>query len=442
MDIIFRNATIVTDGLEMTGDLAVRDGVVKAIGDLSSMQATTTFACDGKLLLPGAVDLCVNLGEGGVFDPKSNTSFAQATRHAALGGVTTILSAVELDDKAAPAAAIKAQADIDAQRAFVDFGYHVSLSSWGDRHEALSREAVASGVPSFWLARNAANSSQPAAALLLAAVQQLPEDSVAIISCWDAAFCDAHTRKNGSGDIYTDHLEAAFVASLERFAEVGACRILLNGISSARAIEALCHAREVCNRIAATCHLANLVYTDTDGDSAPRSWPPISTKIDQQALYAALEEGIVSAVTAGHKPRSASELATAKAQKIPVIGSPALAHFLPAIHSEGVLKWRLSIAALSYTLCAEPAKLAGLYPRKGSLQIGSDADIVVFDPAHACDVVDSESFAMSSIPNPYTTLKLGGRVCETFVRGQQVVSKGELTKNAQGAFLNRRLSLR
>ncbi|HNM47031.1 MAG TPA: amidohydrolase family protein [Candidatus Sumerlaeota bacterium] len=442
MDIIFRNATIVTDGLEMTGDLAVRDGVVKAIGDLSSLAAARIIPCDGKILMPGAVDLGLNLADGGVFDPKTTASFAQASRHAALGGVTTIINAVELDDAIAPSAAIKAHVDIDGSRAFVDFGYHVLLSAWTDRHAALSREAVTAGVPSFWLARNGAASPQPAPALLQAAIQNLPDESIVITSPWDAAFCDAQARGNGNGSLFNDQLEAAFVASLEPFADVGSCKILLNGISTPQALEALCHARGVCSRIAATCNLANLVYTEADGDAAPKCWPPVGTKVDQQALFAALEEGIVNAISSGHKPRTAAELATAKAQRSPIIGAPSLAHFIPAIHGEGVLKWRLSLATMSYAACSEPAKLAGLYPRKGSLQIGSDADIVLLDPSQICNVVESESFAMSSIPNPYAALKLGGRVCDVFVRGRQVVEAGELTNNAQGTFQSRRISLR
>ncbi|MCC6547994.1 amidohydrolase family protein [Candidatus Sumerlaeota bacterium] len=426
----------------MTGDLAVRDGVVKAIGDLSSMQAGCVVPCDGKVLLPGAVDLGLNLGDGGVFDPKTGASFAQATRHAALGGVTTLISAIELDEKIGPAASAKAQAETDMQRAFVDFGYHALLSSWGDNHDAFAREAVGAGISSFWLARNGAASVQPGSALLLAAVQKLPEESLAIASCWDASFCDKHARKNGNGDLYADDREAAFAASLESLADVGACRILLNGVSSARALESLAHAREVCNRIAASCQLTNLVYTEADGDAAPKVWPPLGTRADQQALYAAVEEGIVSAITSGHKPRASSELAAARSQRSLLVGAPALAHFIPALHSEGVLKWRLSLSGLSFAACAEPAKLAGLYPRKGSLQIGSDADIVVFDPSQACNGGDSDSFALSSIPNPYAALKLNGRVTDVFVRGQQVVDGGELTQNVQGAFLVRRLSLR
>ncbi len=450
MDILFRSALVVSDGLEIAADLAVKDGIVKAIGELDGLSAKTVVDCAGKLLLPGAVDLGLNLLGGGAFDPESSAGFAHATRDAALGGVTTLISTMEWSEQEEAGRAIRAQVEADGKKSCVDFGYHALVSDWNDARLQQAREAIAAGVPSFWLVRTGRQANLPAPALLFALLQTLPEDALVLTSPWDSAVGEFLQRKAAADgsisdaewkNLFPEYLETAFLSSLPSLAATGLCRILVNGVSAAGSLGALAAARERCPRIAAAAQLPHLYFQE--GDGVPRTWPPIRGKADQQAVYTAIEEGLVSVITSGHKPRTNAESGNlVKAGKGCAAGVGSLAHFLPLLHSEGVLKWRLTLAGISLAACADPAKLAGVYPRKGALQVGSDADIVVFDPNAQGNPSDSESYSPLNFADPLGSVSYKGAVTDVYLRGRRIVENGILVESPSGCFLARRMSLR
>src|SRR5690606_25172016 len=142
MDLIVKNGLIVSDGLEFTADLGIRGGVIKVIGDLSGMDARQVVDCSGRIVLPGAVDLGVNLFDNGAFDPESGAGFALASRQAALGGVTTIITAIETVPAEGGFLTIKAEQDADSGKAHVDLGYHLLVSVWDATMADRARVAV------------------------------------------------------------------------------------------------------------------------------------------------------------------------------------------------------------------------------------------------------------------------------------------------------------
>jgi dihydropyrimidinase len=448
MDLLFRNATIITDGLEFRGDLAVRDGRVKAIGDLAGLEARRVVECEGLTLLPGAVDLGLNLLNGGPFDPESGAGIALATRDAARGGVTTVVATLLMEEDENAAEVIRAQGEADASRCYVDYGYHLLVGNWNEAVARQVREAQAAGVCSLWLARTTDADPLPPMALVYTVLEGAPADTLVIATPWDPAVASlAWQRLAGKAPtaemwppLLPDSMAAAFIAWVGAVARQSRSRVLVNGVSTAAGVAALARARESGAPVLGGVTFPHLVYTR--GEASPLCWPPLRDRNDQTAVYAALEDGLVSAITSAHKPRTSGEVAEGE-DGLPVVGFSTLGHFIPGLHSEGTAKWRLALTTLSMAACADPAKLAGLYPRKGSLQIGSDADIVVLDtqadrPARSAERDDTVEFI-----DPLGARAMAGAIRSVWLRGMEVVeNSGSLKAEAMGQYLDRRLAIK
>lgn len=448
MDLLFRNATIITDGLEIRADLAVRDGKVRAMGELGGLEASRVVECEGLVLLPGAVDLGLNLLEGGPFDPESGAGIALATRDAAHGGVTTVITSMMLEEDESAAEVIRTQSEADASRCYVDYGYHLLVGNWNEQVARQVREANGAGVCSLWLARTTDSDPLPPMALVYTVLDGAPSDTLVIATPWDPALASlAYNRlqgKNITADLWPqllpDSVAAAFVASVATIARGSRARVLLNGISTAAGVAALARARESGSPVLGGVTLPHLVYTR--GEGSPLCWPPLRDRNDQTAVYTGLEEGVLSVITSGHKPRTSGEVAEGE-DGLPVVGFSTLGRLLSALHTEGVAKWRLSLATLSLAACADPAKLAGLYPRKGSLQIGSDADIVVFDPHAEVPARLTDREGTVQFLDPLASRPAIGAIRSVWLRGIEIVGDGGgLKAEAMGQYLERAMAVK
>jgi len=451
-DFLFENAQIASDGVEFTADVGVANGQIKAIGDLKGIPAAEVVPCKGKILMPGVVDLGVNLLDGGVFDPESVASFALATREAALGGVTTLVCTVELDPREVAGDTIKAQQEADSRKAAVDFGYHLLIRTVDDNAANQLRSAYGSGVCSAWVARMGLTDAFPGHGLLMALGQVLPEEMMLITSPWDAISGDLYRRVLKADPtalesqwlkVLPREIEANFVRSLPGVLAGFGGRVLIHGLSCTESIHAMQELAQRSVHYQASCSLPSLYYLESE-TGAPRTWPPVREKADQQALYFAMEQGLVTVATSDHKPRTAHEMAgQPHAPSGPAVGLSTIRHLLPVLYSEGVAKWRMTLATLSQVLCADAAKLAGLYPRKGTIQPGADADLVLLDPLEIRKGVENRprTGPMDCI-DPLEQATLQGAVRQVYLRGRRIVDNGQLVVETSGQFLQRRLALK
>lgn len=455
MDLLLSQGTIISDGVEFCADLAIHDGAISAIGDLSAVQAEQEIDCAGRVILPGAIDLGLNLLDDGPFDPESGAGFSLATREAIRGGVTTIINTMELDGDDHLEKSLQAQIEADSRKSWVDFSYHLLIDHWNVTRQEQIRQALQLGVPSAWLARTPLSHPQAAPSLFLAVTEDLPEDFLLVVSPFEAPLAAHSLRRlmerapfpnRQWKDAFPENFEVSAIQTLAHLSSIGRSRILFNSISTAGGIAAFQAARERHPHLAGACCLHHLYFTEADGDGAPRLWPPCRTKHDQHTLFAALEDGLVGIVTSGHKPRTEAEASSPvrpaddDCRGCPPVGGATLARFLPLLHGEGVLKWRLSLGTVSLCAAADPAKLAGLYPRKGTLQPGSDADVVILDPQESNDpapLPESTGFV-----EPFGDHRFPGRIERVLLRGREILSPEGLVEQPTGQFLARRLSLK
>jgi dihydropyrimidinase len=166
--------------------------------------------------------------------------------------------------------------------------------------------------------------------------------------------------------------------------------------------------------------------------------PPLRTPADQQALWAGLERGDIQVVATDHCPFTTADKARGldDFSRIPN-GAPGIEHRLALLYDAGVAGGRLSVERFVDVAAASPARLFGLYPRKGVIAVGSDADIVVFDPG-GTTAISAATHHMRVDYNPYEGRVLSGAVDAVLARGEVIVSGGRFTgRVGRGQFLKR-----
>ena len=185
--------------------------------------------------------------------------------------------------------------------------------------------------------------------------------------------------------------------------------------------------------------LEDSVYYAPDYAEAARyvCAPPIRTESDQQALWKALRRGDVQTVSTDHCSFTLAqkELGHGDFTKIPG-GLPGVETSGELLYTAGVAEGKISIGTMCRVLSENPAMLYGLYPRKGVIAEGSDADIVVYDP-HADHILRADDMESRAGYSPYEGIRTKGSVTQVYLRGQQMVAGGKVVGNAIGQYLKR-----
>lgn len=456
MDLIVRNAKICTDGIEMRADLGVVDGCVAALGMLDGVEARESVDASGCIVFPGAVDVGVSLLAENAFHAGCDVDFGVLTRMAAVGGATTIVVAAEWETEKKFEDQLERRVTADQRKAFVDFGYHVFANAWSLQHRETALNAVQSGVCSVWVARTDGLANLPGGALAHAVVRDLTDSMVAIVSPTDPVleeyFRNSLRSLGSTGlmqrtNIFPEPIEATAMRTFGALVKGSRAHVAFLGVSGERTMQALEYLRSHDYPASAIAKLPHLAFNaDTLGEESqspvapgiPSVWPPLRGRQHQQRLWTALDSGLVTAVSSGHHPITMKQATAGLADATRAAeGANGLEHLVPVMYSEGVSKWRIDGETLSNVCCADPAKLAGLYPRKGSLQVGSDADFVIVDPAAAHE---RRPFPNAGHYDFFAGMDCMGTMRAVYLRGSRIAGDGARDEPA-GRFVERRVSL-
>ena len=216
-------------------------------------------------------------------------------------------------------------------------------------------------------------------------------------------------------------------------------------LSCAEALEAVAEAKDRGEPVyAETCpHYLTFtddVYDDPDDVEVIKRVisPPLRSRADVDALWQGLREGVLDVVASDHVPDRVDLEKRVPAPPFPEIsnGAPGVETLLSVVYSEGVARGRLSIERLVDVLATTPARLFGL-PAKGAIEVGRDADLVLWDPSARRTLTQADLHHTSDY-TPYEGLEAVGEVRSVFVRGSAVVSDGRFVgRRGHGAFVER-----
>jgi len=182
--------------------------------------------------------------------------------------------------------------------------------------------------------------------------------------------------------------------------------------------------------------LTREVYDREDGHLFAAS-PPLREDADRAALWAGLRSHDIDLVATDHCPFTRDQKTWRGVFDDLPYGLPGVETLLPLLYSEGVAKGRLAVHDLARLACEGPAKTYGLAPRKGAIEVGADADLVLFDPS-ATWRLEAARLRMATDFSPYEGREMTGRVTTTISRGETIVEDGEPCAHAgRGRFIAR-----
>jgi dihydropyrimidinase len=461
-DLVVRGGTVVSAAGSTTADVLIRNGLIEAVepnlSALAEAGAVEVVDASGLLVLPGAVDVHTHTRVATDAEPDR---FFQDSVAAAFGGTTTFLAFNNPGTGSSPAAERSLLAGLREWRGATDgdsaIDYAVSLAISGRMDDpvaelpAMVDQGVATAkafmVFDFRLDDRRLFEAMRTLGARGGMLQVHCEDPVLI----DTAVADALARGDTAPQFHaaTRSTEAEAVAThrVMAFARAAQAPVHVVHLSSAGALG---HVREAKARgvraHAETCPhylaLTDARYTSPDIDSVAECVisPPLRPMSDQDALWGGLAEGSLDLVATDHVP---DRLAVEKAEARRGVsfdrisnGAPGIETLLSIAYSEGVAKGRLTPERMVDLLATSPARLFGL-ARKGAIEVGRDADLVLFDPA-ARRTLRAADLHHTSDYTPYEGFDLTGAVRSVFVRGRPVVRDGAFVgRRGDGRFVER-----
>lgn len=456
MPTIIKNGTIATAGETFNADLLVDNGVIAEIGvDLKHAGAKGIDA-RGLLVMPGGVDVHTH------FNLDTGTAVAQDDYHsgtvaAAFGGTTTI---VDHPGFGPPGCGLRHQVRASLQgardNAVIDFGLHAVVQHVDDDVLQGLAGLHQQGIPSLkaYLTYGGRVSAGQLGLLLqyqkdlggLVAVHA--EDDALLRSHLDAVRRSGRCRDTAA---YPLSRPAACEAEAVRqalalAAGAGDAPVYIVHLSTAAGLTHIRQARELRQKhiFAETC--PQYLLLDESRYRLPRNEglkyvmaPPLRTPDDAQALWQGLRDGEIDVVATDHCP---FDFAKKKAlggedfSRCPG-GVPGVETRLVLLFSEGVVKKRISLNRFVDAVATAPARIMGLYPRKGAVRVGSDADLVLFDPRRE-ETVAHKRLHQNVDYTPFEGLRVTGWPVLTMARGRVIVEGDRFVgKRGYGRFLQR-----
>ena len=422
------------DGI-FDGGLVFSRGKITKIGKETSLpKADSVIDAGGKLVIPGLIDLHVHFREPG-FTQKED--FITGTRAAAAGGVTTVLDEPNNKPVTSTVETLKKKHELVKEKAYVD--YMFNLAVYADKLDEI--EAAASyGVKCFAFFDELGDrlTGMDDTGVLWDTLNRIKSiNGLALLNCRESGLV-THTinqlKVAGKKTLrdYMNHFphvaESAGGAKRVLLAYEANVQAHLREVSTAETVEMLRKLKPYMVKISAEVRPDHLFLNhENTADLGPyaQQWTPIRTKKDQMALWEALNEGIVNVIASDHATHTVEEKEPGwdniwnSPPGLPAIESM-LSLFLTAV-KEGKTELSRIVDATS----VNPAKRLGLYPEKGCIKVGSNADLVIVDLEKERTIRGEESFAKTHW-TPYEGWKTVGAPVTTIVRGIPVFHEGEI----------------
>ena len=397
MSTLIKNGRIITAEQDYLADVFIENGKVKTIGLNLDVKADTILDAKGKYVIPGGVDVHTHLDMpfGGT---TSCDNFETGTIAAAFGGTTSII------DFATQARGTKMRDALDIWhkkaegKAAIDYGFHMIVTDLPDAHIEDMSEMVREGVSSFKMFMAYPNALMSDDATIYKAMKQTAKTG--------ALLC-MHTENGGVIDVIVQKAlaegktapiyhaltrpataEAEAVNRTIALAQMSGAPVYIVHLSCNDALEKVAEARDKGLPVyAETCPQYLFMSLDDMGkpgfeDAKLVFSPPLREKWNQEKLWIGLKKNTLQVVSTDHCPfcmKEQKELGIGNFTKIPN-GGPGIEHRLQLLYQGGVNEKRISLNRWVELCSTTPAKMFGLYPRKGTIAPGSDADIVIWDP--------------------------------------------------------------
>ena len=452
MKYLLKNGTLVSGaGTEQKDILIEGEKIVKIAPHIEEGDAEE-INVEGKLLFPGFIDGHTHF-DLEVAGTVTADDFETGTKAAILGGTTFIIDFASQDKggHTLKEGLEKWHKKADG-KCSCDYSFHMSIVEWNEETEKEIQDMIEEGITSFKLYM-----TYPAMMVedrdLYKILKKLNEyGCFAGVHCENAGVIDAlieEAKKEGRLGpenhplVRPDTMEAEAVHRLLVIAKEAGAPVMVVHLTNKKAYEEIVKARENGQIVfAETCPqyllLDDSAYSKPDfGGAVYVCAPPLRKKEDQNCLWKAIAKGEIQTVATDQCSFTLEQKAMGKDDftKIPG-GLPGVQTRGALLYTYGVREGKITVEQMCRLLSENPAKLYGVYPKKGALLEGSDGDIVVFDPEKE-SVISAKTHAYNTDNNPFEGFALHGEVDKVFLRGNLVVEDGAVVKEKTGKYMKR-----
>ncbi len=459
MSLLIKNGRIITAVDDYMADVYIEKDKVTLIGRSMEMEADQVIDATGKYVIPGGIDPHTHLDMpfGGTV---SADDFETGTRAAAFGGTTTLIDfAIQTKGHSTLEALDTWHAKADGKTA-IDYGFHMIVTDMDDDRLHEMRALADAGVTSYKMFMAYPGVLYVDDGTIFRAMRKAGEDGTVV--CMHAengivideivkrAVAEGKTAPKYHALTRPTRMEAEGVHRAISIAEVAGVPVYIVHLSSSDALEQVTQARNRgVHAFAETCPqylFLDYSYYEKEGFEGAKyvMTPALRDKWNQDKLWRGLQFGDLCSVATDHCPfcfKDQKELGRNNFAQIPN-GAPGVENRMSLVFNGGVVQERISVNKFVQLTSTAAAKMFGLFPKKGTIAVGSDADIVVFDPnrKETISVNNPCTHHMNVDYNTYEGFEVTGFSDTVISRGKVIVKDNTyLGRKGDGAFLKRGL---
>lgn len=442
VDLVIRNGLVATASTSGVTDVAISDGVVVGLGR-GPWKGRRDINADGLVVIPGGVDPHTHLNNWPFGETRTPVDdFESGSQAAAAGGITTVCDfAYIVGDRPIFEEVRRLERQIEL-KSRVDVALHISITSVDKQIFAEIPELISGGFPSFKFYTQLQDYSDRTDEYirLLALIGSL--GGTAMFHCEDQSIIDycasklrraGHTSPRYYGQSKPVEVEVSGTAQALAHASVAGVRAYIVHMSCAAALDEVMAARSRGADVVAETrpiylHLTDDRFDQADADAALHvGTPPLRACSDRERLWTALSQGDIDTLGSDHVGfmRSEKYLSGDTFETVPK-GVSNLQTMLPMMYSEGVGKGRISLQCFVAAVAETPARTFGLYPQKGTIAKGADADICILDPQLSKEVTVDGMYSRSDF-DVFEGWRVTGWPILTLLRGEVVYEAGQVT---------------
>lgn len=443
MGLILQGGTIVTDVKSYKADVRIENEKIAKIGSDLFKEGDEIVPINGCYLVPGGIDTHTH------FDLDVGTTitadnFETGTKAAIVGGTTTILDFATQSKGNTLNDGLREWHDKSSGRCYSDYGFHMAITDWNDTTSKEMEDMINEGITSFKMYMAYKDTLQVDDGIIFKALKRAKELGVLIgFHCENgdiiSELINECKKNNQLSPKYhklsrPSDVEVEATYRLMKIAKTANAPVYVVHLSSKDALEEVKKARlDGVKVYTETCPqyllLDDKLY-DLDGFESAKyvMSPPLRKKVDNEALWKALADGDIDAIGTDHcsfNYKGQKDIGINDFSKIPN-GGPGVEHRMGLLYTYGVKEGKISMNKFVELTSTKAAKLFGMYPQKGSIEVGSDADIVVIDPEMK-NTISAEDQTQNTDYTPYEGYEVDCQFRHVFLRGIEIIKEGKLT---------------
>ncbi|CAH2213747.1 dihydropyrimidinase [Tepidibacter aestuarii] len=458
MAIVIKGGKIVTAEDMYDSDVRIEEGKIVAIGNNIECDDDEVLKVYGCYVLPGAIDTHTHF-DLEVGNTVTADDFESGTKAAIVGGTTTVLDFATQNKGNSLKSVLKNWNKKAEGKAFCDYGFHMAITDWNKDISKEMEEMIKVGITSFKMYMAYKGSLQVDDGTIFKALKRSNEVGALIgFHCENGDIIDVLVKEERE----KGHLSPAYhpitrpkemereaIRRLLSIAKVANAPVYIVHLSSKEGLDAIVEAKNKGQEIyVETCpqylFLDDRCYGNKDSKDFEGAKfvisPPLRKEEDKEGLWNGIRNSYISTVGTDHcsfNYKGQKDIGINDFSKIPN-GAPGVEHRLSLMYTYGVLTGKISINQMIALTSTNPAKIFGIFPEKGTVAVGSDADIVIWNPEPR-EIITAKNQIQKVDYTPYEGYEIKGKVQHVFLRGNHIVKDSKLVeKEAIGKYIHRK----